>query len=100
MKNDAIVFPARRIEDALERAVRDALGNKDGAITQAQFDSLTELHLGGNQLTSVDGLVLPAGLTTLYLGGNQIASVDGLVLPAGLTALPSPNCESSGQRKV
>ena len=81
MKNDAIVFPARRIEDALERAVRDALGNKDGAITQAQFDSLTELHLGGNQLTSVDGLVLPAGLTTLCLGGNQIADVSGLTLP-------------------
>ena len=81
MKNDAIVFPARRIEDALERAVRDALGNKDGAITQAQFDSLTTLYISGLLHPSVDGLVLPAGLTTLYLSGNRLTSVSGLTLP-------------------
>ncbi|HEY5472497.1 MAG TPA: hypothetical protein VIK32_04815 [Candidatus Limnocylindrales bacterium] len=69
--NDTIIFPARKVEGALERIVRRALGKADGDITQAEFDEIKKLWLGGNQLTSVEGLVLPAGLVAYGLKNQR-----------------------------
>ncbi len=46
-------------------------------------ENLTKLHLGTNQIKSLEGL--PQSLTWLWLGTNQIISLKGL--PAGLTHL-------------
>ena len=87
MSNDTIVFPARKLEGALEREVRRVLGKQDDEITQAEFDTIKTLWLDGNDIVDVSGLQLPASLQTLGLGGNHIVDVSGLQLPASLQTL-------------
>ena len=44
----------------------------------------SRLDLNGNQLTTLDGVTLPANLESLYLNGNQLTTLDGVTLPANL----------------
>jgi len=87
MSNDTIVFPARKLEGALEREVRRVLGKQDDEITQAEFDTIKTLWLNGNDIVDVSGLQLPASLQTLGLDDNDIVDVSGLQLPASLQTL-------------
>ena len=61
------------------------------AMFARMFPSLSELHLGGNGLTSVKGYAFPEGLTVLNLEDNAIADWDGVADLGGLPALATLN---------
>ncbi len=89
------------IDPIVEKAIRASIDKFTGELTQADYEKvtklilrvqqltdvpkelekltqLTELHLGGNQLTNVKGLEKLTQLTKLDLGLNQLTDVKGL----------------------
>ena len=64
-------------------SVENQLTSFDGTA----LTGLTTLNLSSNQLTSLDGFILPTSLTSLNLYNNQLTSFDG----TGLTSLTSLN---------
>jgi len=62
----------------IEAAIREAAKKPKGELTKADYEKVTELYLGGNQLTNVKGLEKLTKLEELNLGGNQLTDVKGL----------------------
>lgn len=68
----------------LEAAVRQALGNKDGTLTQTELSSLTQLSARDMHIGSLEGIQQLTGLTATDLAINEIVDVGPL---SALTSL-------------
>jgi len=63
----------------IEAAIRKAAKKPTGELTKADYEKLTFLSLGGNQLTELPkGLEKLTQLTSLALQNNQLTDVKGL----------------------
>jgi Leucine-rich repeat (LRR) protein len=78
-----------RLEWAQERGVLNlrALELQEVPGWVAELEGLTGLHLGSNQIASVDNVTWPQELIELDLSSNQIANVDNVQWPTRLTRL-------------
>ena len=62
----------------IEAAIRKAAKKPTGELTKADYEKVTTLYLGDNQLTDVKGLENLTRLTVLQLDDNQLTDVKGL----------------------
>ena len=71
----------------IEAAIRKAAKKPTGELTKVDYDKVTKLDLGLNQLTDVKGLENLTQLTGLSLFENQLTNVKGLENLTQLTHL-------------
>ena len=71
----------------IEAAIRKAAKKPTGELTKADYERVTELIFGNNELISVKGLEKLTQLTYLDLSNNQLTDVKGLEKFAQLTEL-------------
>ena len=62
----------------IEKAIREKLEKPEGELTKADYEKVTKLYLGDNQLTDVTGLEKLTQLKDLSLVGTQVTDVKGL----------------------
>ena len=62
----------------IEAAIREAAKKPTGELTKTDYEKVTTLYLGDNQLTDVKGLENLTRLTVLQLDDNQLTDVKGL----------------------
>ena len=84
-----IVIDGKLITNPIvEKAIRKAAKKPTGELTKADYEKLTFLSLGGNQLTELPkGLEKLTQLTSLALQNNQLTDVKGLEKLTQLTIL-------------
>ena len=83
MADDVVTFP----DPNLQAAIRQALGQPTGNIYQSDLDGLTSLHASHRGIVDLTGLEHCTNLTELDLGGNQISSISALSGLIGLYEL-------------
>ena len=62
----------------IEAAIRKAAKKPTGELTKADYEKVTRLHFGNNQLTDVRGLEKLTQLAHLHLFNNQLTDTKGL----------------------
>ena len=62
----------------IEKAIRKELKKPEGELTKVDYEKVTALSLGLNQLTSVKGLEKLTQLKRLSLRSNKLTDVKGL----------------------
>ena len=62
----------------IEAAIRESLKKPTGELTKVDYDKVTKLDLGLNQLTDVKGLENLTQLKELWLTANKLTDVRGL----------------------
>ena len=75
----------------LEAAIREAIGKPDGAITEVDLQSITELEAPDNNISDITGIERCVNLEKLVLGGwqssNEVADISPLKELTNLTYL-------------